>query len=229
MRQIRAKINSKKIKNKKFSRDVVPLQAHVFQKSVTTIGFQVPGLIAGEKLKDPFPHLKETLGGKAAGLVEMVRIRIPAPPSFNLGTFLCSVYLMKQKLPDVVLKQFRMAIAGLENKLGKKFGDKKNPLLVSVRSGARVSMPGMMDTILNIGLNRDIVEALALQYPERSRFWWDCYRRLIQMFSNVVLDFESHLFEKIVDKWKTKEGVRGDAELSEKALQNRLFLNGVMF
>ena len=129
---------------------------------------------------------KELLGGKGAGLAEMTHIGVPIPQGFTVTTEACAVYYDSgKKLPDFVVKQVFDAIAVIEKKTGKTFGGKKNPLLVSVRSGARVSMPGMMDTILNLGLNDAAFEALASETSNK-RFAADCYRRFILMFTNIA-------------------------------------------
>lgn len=194
-------------------------RSHHLSQSVVTIGYKVEGLAAGQGLKENAKLLKERLGGKAAGLVEINRLGIPVPPAFNLSTELCGVYLMRRMLPDEVLSQCRKAMAGLERALGKSFGSSKNPLLVSVRSGARTSMPGMMDTVLNLGLNTKVTSALAVQNPNRARFWWDCYRRLIQMYSNVVLNADHSAFEHILTDAKNGVGVESDADLSAATLR----------
>jgi len=188
-------------------------------KAIVTIGFRVPKLESAERLKGKLEDWKMRLGGKGAGLASMVKLKIPVPPAFNLATSLCSLYLMRQSLPEIVLKNTKLALVGMEKKLGKKFGSPEKPLLVSVRSGAPISMPGMMDTILNLGLNFEITEALAKAKPEQARFWWDCYRRLIAMFSNVVLGLERSHFEKTLEEAKRHEGAQTDAELSADSLK----------
>ncbi|MBN8555720.1 MAG: pyruvate, phosphate dikinase [Deltaproteobacteria bacterium] len=216
-KRVSPKANSKKTR-------VVPIQTHALADLVSTIGYQTPNVLAATKIKAPKnketqEYLKERLGGKGAGLVSIAKLGISVPPAFNLSTALCSVYLSKQRIPDAVIQQCHSAMTGLEKALNKKFGSAENPLLVSVRSGARISMPGMMDTILNLGLNTAVTENLAKKYPDRARFFWDCYRRLIQMFSGVVLNLDLNPFEDILADIKDKEGVRVDSELSEKAVQ----------
>ena len=131
--------------------------------------------------------MKPLLGGKGANLAEMCRIGLPVPPGFTITTEVCTYYYANRKTyPSALRDQMAAGVAALEKQTGKKFGDLKNPLLVSVRSGARDSMPGMMDTILNLGLNDDTVEALAKK-TGNSRFAWDCYRRFVQMYCDVVL------------------------------------------
>ena len=131
--------------------------------------------------------MKPLLGGKGANLAEMCRIGLPVPPGFTITTEVCTYYYAnKRTYPPALRSQMEAGIASLEQQTGKKFGDLKNPLLVSVRSGARDSMPGMMDTILNLGLNDQTVEALATK-TGNARFAWDCYRRFVQMYGDVVL------------------------------------------
>src|SRR5687768_16091983 len=131
--------------------------------------------------------MKPLLGGKGANLAEMCRIGLPVPPGFTITTEVCTYYYAnKRTYPPTLRQEMESGIAALEQQTGKKFGDLKNPLLVSVRSGARDSMPGMMDTILNLGLNDQTVEALATK-TGNARFAWDCYRRFVQMYGDVVL------------------------------------------
>ena len=164
-----------------------------------------------KNLKNP----KNILGGKGANLAEMGRLGLPVPPGFIVSTEVCDLfYKNKKKLPKQVLKKIQLELKGIEKLTVKKFGDLKNPLLVSVRSGARISMPGMMDTILNLGLNDLTVKALASK-TLNGRFAKDSYRRFIQMYSNVVLNIEGHLFEEIIDNHKLNIGVLLDTELDE--------------
>jgi len=164
-----------------------------------------------KNLKNP----KNTLGGKGANLAEMGRLGMPVPPGFTISTEVCDIfYKNKKKLSNKVLKNIQQELKDIEKLTKKKFGDLKNPLLVSVRSGARISMPGMMDTILNLGLNDQTVKALAKK-TSNGRFAKDSYRRFIQMYSNVVLNIESHLFENMIDNQKLTNGVLLDTELNE--------------
>src|SRR5688572_14724555 len=141
---------------------------------------------------------KKLLGGKGAGLVEMTRLGLPVPPGFIITTEICEkFYEAGRRLPDGLMDEVRNSIMRLENLTGKKFGDPENPLLVSVRSGASVSMPGMMDTILNLGLNDETVEGLAKQSGDL-RFAWDAYRRFIQMFGKIVLGIDDRKFDNII-------------------------------
>ena len=134
--------------------------------------------------------MKDVLGGKGAGLAEMSRAGMPVPPGFTISTEVCNIYFQNgNKVPDEINDQVLKALAKLEKQIGKKFGDPKNPLLVSVRSGARFSMPGMMNTILNLGLNDETTEAMA-RLTNNPRFAYDSYRRFIQMFGEVALDIE---------------------------------------
>ncbi len=163
-------------------------------------------------------NLKSILGGKGANLAEMVKLGLPVPPGFIISTEVCDLfYKNKKKLPKKVLKKILLELKVIEKLTNKKFGDLKTPLLVSVRSGARVSMPGMMDTILNLGLNDQTVKALT-EKTLNGRFAKDCYRRFIQMYSNVVLNIEGHLFEEMIDNQKLNKGVLLDTELEESDL-----------
>jgi pyruvate,orthophosphate dikinase len=156
---------------------------------------------------------KNLLGGKGANLAEMGKLGLPVPPGFTITTEVCDIfYSNKKKLPTKILSQIKAEIKKIEKKTLKKFGDLKNPLLVSVRSGARISMPGMMDTILNLGLNDKTVNALATK-SKNPRFAKDSYRRFIQMFSNVVMGVEGHLFEEMIDNFKLTKGVLQDTEI----------------
>ncbi|PIN78391.1 pyruvate, phosphate dikinase [Candidatus Woesearchaeota archaeon CG_4_10_14_0_2_um_filter_33_10] len=168
----------------------------------------------GEGNKD----MKGLLGGKGAGLSEMTKIGIPVPAGFTITTDVCNLYSKNKKYPEGLDVEIEANMNKLEEKTGKKFGDKKNPLLVSVRSGAAVSMPGMMDTILNLGLNPDTVQGL-IELTKNERFVLDSYRRFIQMFGNVVLGISSENFEKILGIIKQENNVKLDTELSVKALQ----------
>ena len=164
-----------------------------------------------KKIKNP----KYVLGGKGANLSEMGELGLPVPPGFIISTKACELfYKNKKKLPKQVLKDIQLELKVIEKLTNKKFGCLKNPLLVSVRSGARVSMPGMMDTILNLGLNDQTVKALAKK-TLNGRFAKDSYRRFIQMYANVVLNIEGHLFEGMIDNQKLNKGVLLDTELEE--------------
>src|SRR5215467_9819120 len=144
---------------------------------------------------DGHGKMKDVLGGKGAGLAEMTNAGLPVPPGFTIQTEACREYMRHEAVSKEVDTQMEAALAKLEALQGQKLGKGDNPLLVSVRSGAKFSMPGMMDTILNLGLNDESVEALAKK-SNNSRFAYDSYRRLIQMFGNVVLDIEKHAFEE---------------------------------
>ena len=164
-----------------------------------------------KKIKNP----KYILGGKGANLAEMRRLGLPVPPGFTISTEVCALYYKnKKRLPNKILKDIYLELEGIEKLTNKKFGDLKNPLLISVRSGARVSMPGMMDTILNLGLNDQTVKALAKK-TSNGRFAKDSYRRFIQMYSNVVLNIKGHLFENMIENQKLNKGVLLDTELEE--------------
>ena len=163
--------------------------------------------------------LKDLLGGKGANLAEMKRIGIPVPPGFTITTEACKEYLSKGKAPIELEIQITRALRELEDEMQKRLGDKENPLLVSVRSGAKFSMPGMMETILNVGLNDHSVEGLARQ-TGNPRFAWDAYRRLIQMYGKTVLDIEGSFFSQELDRAKQDQGVKNDYELSIDTLKH---------
>lgn len=159
-------------------------------------------------------HLKNLLGGKGANLAEMTNLKIPVPPGFTITTEVCTeFYKNKERLPKELKTEVQIALERIEKIIGKKFGDKNNPLLVSVRSGARVSMPGMMDTILNLGLNDQTVQGLA-ENSGNERFAYDSYRRFIQMYSNVVLGMNGHTFERMIDDLKDEKGIYQDTEIT---------------
>ena len=158
--------------------------------------------------------MRNLLGGKGANLAEMTNLGLPVPQGFTITTEACTQYYEDgRQINDEIMGQIMEAIVKMENITGKRFGDKENPLLVSVRSGARASMPGMMDTILNLGLNEDVVEILAAK-SQNPRWAWDCYRRFIQMFSDVVMGVGKEYFERLIDKMKAEKGVKQDVELS---------------
>ena len=157
----------------------------------------------------------DILGGKGANLAQMVKLGLPVPPGFTISTKVCEYfYKNNKKLPKKLIKQTNQELKIIEKITKKKFGDLSNPLLVSVRSGARVSMPGMMDTILNLGLNDKTVNALKNR-TANGRFAKDSYRRFIQMYGNVVLGIESYLFEELIENYKLTKGVIQDTELEE--------------
>ena len=158
-------------------------------------------------------EMRDILGGKGANLAEMANLGIRVPPGFTISTEVCAIYTQKGEYPPEVEEQTRENLRKLEEITGKKFGDPENPLLVSVRSGARISMPGMMDTVLNLGLNDKSVEGLAKK-TGNPRFAYDCYRRLLQMFGNVVLKIPAEKFEEIIDRKKEEKGVKEDIELT---------------
>ena len=163
--------------------------------------------------------MKNILGGKGANLAEMTSLGLPVPEGFTITTEACNEYYKeKGKISEEIIKQIEENITKLEEKTGKKFADKKNPLLVSVRSGARASMPGMMDTILNLGLNEEVVELLAKE-SNNPRWAWDCYRRFIQMYSDVVMEVGKKYFEELIDEIKEKKGVKQDIELDTEDLK----------
>jgi pyruvate, orthophosphate dikinase len=161
---------------------------------------------------------KDLLGGKGANLAEMVKLGLPVPPGFTISTEACRAYLTSGAVPEGLDAEIAEHLAALEAARGKKLGDPGDPLLVSVRSGAKFSMPGMMETVLNIGLNDDSVHGLAAQ-ADNPRFAWDSYRRLIQMFGKTVQHIEGERFEHALDELKARKGVTGDLDLDAADLE----------
>ncbi len=163
--------------------------------------------------------MREILGGKGANLAEMTSLGLPVPQGFTISTEACTQYYEDgRKINDEIQAQIMEYIVKMEEITGKKFGDLENPLLVSVRSGARASMPGMMDTILNLGLNEDVVNVMATK-SGNARWAWDCYRRFIQMYSDVVMEVGKKYFEELIDKMKEEKGVTQDVDLTAEDLQ----------
>lgn len=162
---------------------------------------------------------KKLLGGKGAGLCEMTRLGLPVPPGFVITTEVCNKYYESgRQLPEGLREQIRASMQRLEQSTGKGFGNKDNPLLVSVRSGAAISMPGMMDTILNLGLNDDTVEGL-IKHSNNPRFTWDAYRRFVQMFGKIVLGVDDEIFSRLLENKKEQKKVKLDSELDEATLK----------
>ena len=169
--------------------------------------------------KEGNADMRNLLGGKGANLAEMTNIGLPVPQGFTITTEACTKYYEDGKeINSEIQEQINEYISLMEKETGKKFGDKENPLLVSVRSGARASMPGMMDTILNLGLNEEVVEVLAKK-SNNPRWAWDCYRRFIQMYSDVVMEVGKKYFEELIDKMKTEKKVKQDVELTADDLK----------
>ena len=163
--------------------------------------------------------MRNLLGGKGANLAEMTNIGLPVPQGFTITTEACTQYYEDgREINEEIQAQINEYIGKMEEITGKKFGDTENPLLVSVRSGARASMPGMMDTILNLGLNEDVVNAIA-EKSGNARWAWDCYRRFIQMYSDVVMEVGKKYFEALIDEMKEKKGVKLDVELTAEDLK----------
>ena len=163
--------------------------------------------------------MRNLLGGKGANLAEMTNIGLPVPQGFTITTEACTKYYEDgREISEEIQSQINEYIAKMEEVTGKKFGDKENPLLVSVRSGARASMPGMMDTILNLGLNEDVVNVIA-EKSNNPRWAWDCYRRFIQMYSDVVMEVGKKYFEQLIDEMKERKGVKQDIELDANDLK----------
>ncbi|HEX3687486.1 MAG TPA: PEP/pyruvate-binding domain-containing protein, partial [Gaiellaceae bacterium] len=168
---------------------------------------------------EPSQGGRELLGGKGVGLAEMTQLGVPVPSGFTITTDACRAYMANgQQLPEGLLEEIERHIDALEQQTGKRFGDPQDPLLVSVRSGAAVSMPGMMDTILNLGLNDDAVEGLAASTGNQ-RFAYDSYRRLIQMYGEVAEGVDAHRFEQALTDLKAERGVQQDVELDAKDLR----------
>ncbi len=163
--------------------------------------------------------MRNTLGGKGANLAEMTKLGLPVPQGFTITTDACTQYYEDGRtINEEIMGQIMEAIVKMEEVTGKKFGDKENPLLVSVRSGARASMPGMMDTILNLGLNEEVVNVLA-EKSGNPRWAWDCYRRFIQMYSDVVMEVGKKYFEELIDEMKEAKGITQDVDLTAEDLQ----------
>lgn len=162
--------------------------------------------------------MKDLLGGKGANLAEMTKLGLPVPPGFTITTEACRAYLKDSTVPESLATEVTRALRGVEDKMGRRLGDPSDPLLVSVRSGAKFSMPGMMETVLNIGLNDESVLGLAA-VSGNERFAWDSYRRLIQMFGKTVLDIDGDLFSDALDDLKVERGVKGDTELTAEDLK----------
>ena len=166
--------------------------------------------------------MRELLGGKGANLAEMTNIGLPVPQGFTITTEACTQYYEDgRQINDAIMAEIMEYIEKMEQITGKKFGDHENPLLVSVRSGARASMPGMMDTILNLGLNEDVVDVIAKK-SNNPRWAWDCYRRFIQMYSDVVMEVGKKYFEQLIDAMKEQKGVTQDVELDAADLKAQL-------
>ncbi len=164
-------------------------------------------------------EMKDLLGGKGANLAEMSHIGLPVPQGFTLTTAACNNYYeVGEKLSDSIKEEVFEKLAELEKITGKNFGGTTNPLLVSVRSGAKISMPGMMDTVLNLGLNDDVIKTLS-EESGNPRFVLDSYRRFIQMFSDVVVEIPKAKFERVLDEIKDSKGVSDDTELTEEDLK----------
>ena len=167
--------------------------------------------------------MRELLGGKGANLAEMTKIGLPVPQGFTISTEACTQYYEDgRQINADIQAEILENIEKMEAITGKKFGDKENPLLVSVRSGARASMPGMMDTILNLGLNDEVVEVISAK-SGNPRWAWDCYRRFIQMFSDVVMEVGKKYFEKLIDQMKERKGVELDIDLTAEDLKELAF------
>ena len=173
----------------------------------------------GVRHEDARSRDKTIVGGKGANLAEMAGIGLPVPPGFSITTEVCVTYLAEgANFSDALRGEVAEALAHIERSVGKSFGDEADPLLVSVRSGARVSMPGMMDTVLNLGLNDRTVEGLVAASGD-ARFAWDSYRRFIQMYSDVVLGIDHHLFEDVLEIAKEDNGFYADVELGAEHWQ----------
>ncbi|HDJ27538.1 MAG TPA: pyruvate, phosphate dikinase, partial [Aciduliprofundum sp.] len=162
--------------------------------------------------------MRDLLGGKGANLAEMTRMGIRVPPGFTITTEACREYLASGRLPEGLWEQVREGMSYIEGKMGRRFGDPREPLLVSVRSGAPVSMPGMMDTILNLGLNDEAVEGLA-RMTGNPRFAWDSYRRFIQMFGSIVMGVPKEAFDEAFEAVKRERGAEQDIDLDAEGMR----------
>ena len=173
----------------------------------------------GDGVAEGDASMKNLLGGKGANLAEMSRVGVPVPPGFTITTEVCTYYYANNHSYPAELKdQVLAALAGIESKMGSKFGDPKNPLLFSVRSGARVSMPGMMDTVLNLGLNDETVVGLA-ERSGNAKFAYDSYRRFIQMYADVVMGVHSSKFEAVLDRVREENGYQFDNQMTVEQLK----------
>ena len=171
------------------------------------------------KFKEGNANMRELLGGKGANLAEMASLGLPVPNGFTITTEACTAYYKDgKKISEAIQEEIMSNLHELEMEMGKKLGDVNDPLLVSVRSGARASMPGMMDTILNLGLNDEAVEGFANK-TGNPRFAYDSYRRFIQMYSDVVMEVPKSFFEKIIDEIKESKGIKFDTELTVEDLK----------
>jgi len=171
-----------------------------------------------EKYAGSWDGVRTLLGGKGANLAEMTRIDVPVPPGFTITTEACIAYQDDQTFPEGMWDQALAALKAVEKQTGKKFGDPSNPLLVSCRSGAKMSMPGMMDTVLNLGLNDETAEGM-VELTKNERFVYDSYRRLIQMFGSVVLGISDEAFEEVLDETKKEKGAQDDTDLGADDLK----------
>ncbi len=173
-----------------------------------------------QKKTKSWEGVRQLLGGKGANLAEMTRIGVPVPPGFTITTEACNAYLAsKGKFPAGMWDQVMDALHKVEKEAGKKFGDPKNPLLVSCRSGSKFSMPGMMDTVLNIGLNEETAEGM-VKLTGDARFVYDAYRRLVQMFGTVVMGLDAKPFHQALDEAKAKAGISEDSRIPAPTLKN---------
>ena len=169
--------------------------------------------------KEGDASMRNLLGGKGANLAEMTKLGLPVPQGFTISTEACTKYYEDGRtINDEIQAQINEHIVKMEEITGKKFGDPENPLLVSVRSGARASIPGMMDTILNLGINEEVVDYMAKQ-SNNERWAWDCYRRFIQMYSDVVMEVGKKYFEELIDKMKEEKGITQDVDLTADDLK----------
>ncbi|ORC88504.1 putative pyruvate phosphate dikinase [Trypanosoma theileri] len=173
----------------------------------------------GGKKADGNRNMKELLGGKGANLAEMVNLGIPVPPGFTITTEVCGIYQTTKGVPQEVVEQVKQNVRRVEEEMGKKFGDVENPLLFSVRSGAAASMPGMMDTVLNLGMNKATVEAWIRRSPQLERFVYDSYRRFITMYADIVMQVGREDFEEAIGHMKEKRGTKFDTDLTAKDLK----------
>ena len=215
------KISNIQVFHLKFA--LIYIKIEMFESLIKFQSYQEEKFIMAKKYCYLFSEgnakMRELLGGKGANLAEMTGMGLPVPQGFTISTEACTQYYEDgRQINPEIQKEIMQYIAKMEEICGKKFGDKENPLLVSVRSGARASMPGMMDTILNLGLNEEVVEVIAKK-SGNPRWAWDCYRRFIQMYSDVVMEVGKKYFEQLIDQMKEKKGVTQDVELTAEDLK----------
>jgi hypothetical protein len=204
-----------KVKSKTATRKGKPAQTSAKGKKWVYLFGEVK---AAEKYAGSWEGVRGLLGGKGSGLADMTRAGVPVPPGFTVSTEACNGFRKTGKFPAGMWEQALVSMKSVEKNAGKKFGDPKNPLLVSCRSGAKFSMPGMMNTILNIGLNDEVVEGM-IKMTNNPRFVWDLYRRLIEMFGTTVFNLDDEVFEHPMAEYKDSKGYKVDTEMTAEDWQ----------